>query len=141
MSKYSFKKFQFWLRNISLTNSPNLLSLLVPCAPVNVSTNLSCGTNDLTVSWKTSSVPVFSTLDYSATAVPLTGNISSVSCTTSGTSCSLSGLQCGQTYNVSVKAYTGSCNGPYSPPQTVQTGNKDVDDGKMIISMNCILLL
>ncbi len=135
MSKYSFKKFQFWLRNISLTNSHNLLSLLVPCAPVNVSTNLSCGTSDLTVSWS-SAAPVFSSLDYSATAVPLAGNISSVSCQTSGANCSLSGLQCGQTYNVSVKASTGSCSGPYSPPQTVQTGNKDVDDGRIIISMN-----
>ncbi|KAI3375007.1 hypothetical protein L3Q82_021535, partial [Scortum barcoo] len=91
----------------------------VPCAPEDVSTSLSCGTNDLTVSW-TAAAPIFSSLNYSATAVPLAGNISSISCQTVGANCSLS-LQCGQTYNVSVKASTGSCSGPYSLPQTVQT--------------------
>ncbi|XP_018532382.1 mucin-4 isoform X2 [Lates calcarifer] len=89
----------------------------VPCAPQNVSTNLLCGTNDLMVSWILSPEP----LNYSVTAVPLDGNISSVTCRTDTASCSLSALQCGQTYNVSVKASSGSCSGPYSSPQTVQT--------------------
>ncbi|XP_071348392.1 LOW QUALITY PROTEIN: pneumococcal serine-rich repeat protein-like [Trachinotus anak] len=89
----------------------------VPCAPQNVSTNLLCGTDDLMVSWILSPEP----FNYSATAVPLAGNISSVSCHSNSASCSLTGLQCGQTYNVSVKASSGSCSGPYSSPQTVQT--------------------
>ncbi|XP_008304956.1 fibronectin type III domain-containing protein 7-like, partial [Stegastes partitus] len=89
----------------------------VPCAPGNVTTNLLCGTSDLTVTW----IPAAEPLNYSAVAQPLTGNISSVTCHTDGAACVLSGLQCGQTYNVSVRASSGSCSGPYSPPQTVQT--------------------
>ncbi len=114
-----------------------VLSLSVPCAPVNVSTNLLCGTNDLTVSWLPSTVP----LNYSVTAMPMAGNISSVSCDTSNANCTLRGLQCGQTYNVSVKASSGSCSGPYSHPQTVQTGDKNDDNEGIIISMSYILLL
>ncbi|XP_039458353.1 fibronectin type III domain-containing protein 7-like [Oreochromis aureus] len=93
----------------------------VPCAPGNISTDLSCSTNDLTVSWISSSA----SLNYSVTAVPLAGNITSVICHTNGASCVLSGLQCGQTLNVSVEASSGICNGPHSPPQTVQTGPCD----------------
>ncbi|KAM3604918.1 uncharacterized protein V6R79_017981 [Siganus canaliculatus] len=89
----------------------------VPCAPVNVSTNLLCGTNDLMVSWTPSAAP----LNYSITAVPLAGNTSSVVCDTSRANCSLSGLQCGLTYNVTVRASRGSCSGPSSQPQTVHT--------------------
>ncbi|XP_047445276.1 mucin-4-like [Mugil cephalus] len=89
----------------------------VPCAPGNVSTDLSCVTNDVTVSWTASAVP----LNYSATAMPLGGNASAVTCSTNSASCVLSGLQCGQTYNVSVKASSGSCSGSYSPTQTLRT--------------------
>uniref|UniRef100_A0A8C4IPM8 Fibronectin type-III domain-containing protein n=1 Tax=Dicentrarchus labrax TaxID=13489 RepID=A0A8C4IPM8_DICLA len=84
----------------------------------NVTTNLLCGTSDMTVSWIPNALP----FNYSVIAVPLAGNISSVTCKTSHANCSLSGLQCGQTYNVSVKASSGSCSGPYSHPQIVQTG-------------------
>lgn len=104
---------------------------------MNISTNLLCGTNDLLVSWILSAVP----LNYTVSAVPLSGNISSVTCDTSQANCSLSGLQCGQTYNVSVKASSGSCSGPYSRPQTVQTGNKDDANERIITSMNYIFLL
>uniref|UniRef100_A0A671WP98 Fibronectin type-III domain-containing protein n=1 Tax=Sparus aurata TaxID=8175 RepID=A0A671WP98_SPAAU len=89
----------------------------VPCAPLNITTNLLCGTNDVMVRWRLSAVP----LNYSVTAMLLPGNISSATCDTHQANCTLSGLQCGQTYNVSVKASSGSCTGPCSPPQTVQT--------------------
>lgn len=69
-------------------------------------------------------------LNYSVKVVPLAGNISSLTCDTEHANCSLSGLQCGQTYNVSVKASSTSCSGPYSQPQPVKTGNKD--DGNEI---------
>lgn len=96
-----------------------------------------CGTNDATISWNIySAVP----LNYSVAAVSLAENISSVLCQTSSGSCRLIGLQCGETYNVSVKASSGSCSGQFSPPQTVETGNKDVDDIRMIISTKCVLL-
>ncbi|KAK5888908.1 hypothetical protein CesoFtcFv8_014958 [Champsocephalus esox] len=90
----------------------------VPCPPEDFSTSLMCGTNDATVSWNIySAVP----LNYSVAAVSLAENISSVLCQTSSGSCRLIGLQCGETYNVSVKASSGSCSGHFSPPQTVET--------------------
>ncbi|XP_028988094.1 mucin-4-like [Betta splendens] len=89
----------------------------VPCAPQNISTSLACGTNILTVSWTSAPEP----LNYSVTAVILGGNTTSASCRTSTTSCDLDGLQCGQTYNVSVQASSGSCIGPCSSAQTVET--------------------
>lgn len=114
-----------------------ILSLSVPCSPQNISTNLSCGTNSLTVSWIPSDVP----LNYTATAVLLGGNRSSVTCQTTGTSCSLSDLQCEQTYNVSVKASSsGSCTGPCSSPQTVKTGNTKYTDYERIKCPSSILL-
>lgn len=86
------------------------------------------------VSWIPSAAP----LNHSVTAVPLAGNISSVTCDTSHANCSLRALQCGQTYNVSVKASSGSCSGPYSQPLTIQTGNKDDEDEKIRMSIICI---
>lgn len=120
------------LRKVFVINSHCVLFLSVPCAPGNISTDLSCSTNDLTVSWISSSAY----LQYSVTAVPLTGNVTSVICHTDGASCVLSGLQCGQTFNVSVEVSSGSCKGPHSPPQTVQTGNND-GYCKSIISSIC----
>ncbi|XP_058478916.1 mucin-4-like [Solea solea] len=87
----------------------------VPCAPQNISMNLLCGTNDLMVSW----VPSLNPLKYTVTALPLSG--SAVTYYTSNASLSLSGLQCGGTYNVTIKASSGSCSGAYSAPQTIQT--------------------
>lgn len=106
--------------------------MLVPCAPANISTHLLCGTDDLMASWIPAAVP----LSYRVTAVPLAGNMTSVTCDTSHANCSLSGVQCGQTYNVSVRASSGSCSGPYSQPQTVQTGNRINGNEKMILSPN-----
>lgn len=103
-----------------LSNSHFMSSVLVPCAPTNISANLLCGTNDLVVGWN-SSVP----LNYSVKVVPLAGNISSLTCDTRHAHCRLNGLQCGQTYNVSVKASSANCSGPYSHPQTVRTGIKN----------------
>lgn len=114
-------KYSFLVSNTLLTNSHNALSLSVPCAPTNITTNLLCGTNDLMVSW----IPPSAALNYSVRAVPLVVNVSSVTCVTAQANCSLATLQCGRAYNVSVKASSGSCSSPYSHPQTVQTGEKD----------------
>nr|XP_020471689.1 fibronectin type III domain-containing protein 7-like [Monopterus albus]XP_020471690.1 fibronectin type III domain-containing protein 7-like [Monopterus albus] len=103
----------------------------VPCAPQNISSNLTCGSNILTVSWISSAVA----LNYHVTAVPLAGNTSSLSCQTNSSSCSVSGLQCGQTYNVSVKACSAGCSGVSSTPQTVQTG--PCQPGGLSVSFFC----
>lgn len=110
------------------------LFLLVPCAPTNTTTNLLCGTNDLVVSWN-SSVH----LNYSVRVVPLAGNLSSLTCDTSYANCRLNGLQCGQTYNVSVKASSANCSGPYSLPQTVRTGIKN-DGNEIRTAIFCRLI-
>uniref|UniRef100_A0A674MQ79 Fibronectin type-III domain-containing protein n=1 Tax=Takifugu rubripes TaxID=31033 RepID=A0A674MQ79_TAKRU len=107
---YFYTKKQF-------SNSHFISSFSVPCAPANISTNLLCGTNDLVVNWSSSSVP----LNYSVKVVALAGNISSLTCDTKHANCSLSGLQCGQTYNVSVKASSKSCSGPYNDGNEIRT--------------------
>lgn len=113
---FYFFSIVFWKY---LSKSRLISSLLVPCAPTNVSTNLLCGTNELVVGWN-ASVP----LNYSVTVVPLAGNFSSLTCDSSHATCRLSGLRCGQTYNVSVKASSANCSGPSSHPHTVRTGTK-----------------
>ncbi|XP_049603206.1 pneumococcal serine-rich repeat protein [Syngnathus scovelli] len=103
--------------NCVSSNSTPIWQAPVPCAPVDVDTTLSCSTNDLTVSWTNSFWP----LNYSVTATPLSGNMTSAVCSTDSTTCSLSSLHCGHTYNVSVKGCYGDCPGPYSVPQTIMT--------------------
>lgn len=98
----------------------------MPCAPVNVSTQLDCDTNIVTVSWDSAAMP----LNYSVIAIA--PDDSSVSCDTGDTTCDLSGLQCGQLYTVKVMASLGTCSGPYSAPLSIHTGNKDVGgDGEV----------
>lgn len=116
--------------NILLTNSNHSMSLShsVPCAPTGITTNLQCGTNALVVSWIRSAVA----LNYSVRAVPLAGNTSSASCVSAQSNCTLPALQCGWMYNISVKASSGSCSSPYSPPQTIHTGNSNKGNNKTI---------
>lgn len=130
--KKSHQYFMHHNLNIRVTNFHNVLSLLVPCAPGNISTELVCGTNDLTVSWNSSAI----LLSYSVTARPLDGTVSPVTCSTNSTSCSLSSLQCGQTYNITVKASSGGCSGPCSTPQFVETGNKNIGINLLTMSIN-----
>ncbi|XP_047223920.1 fibronectin type III domain-containing protein 7-like [Girardinichthys multiradiatus] len=94
----------------------------VPCTPESVTTDLQCGTNDLTVSWASSPLP----LNYSVKAVTLDGS-GPITCNTNNASCVLRGFQCGQTLNISVKASSVSCSGPYSPMQTVRTEANNSD--------------
>ncbi|XP_023191873.1 uncharacterized protein LOC111608990 [Xiphophorus maculatus] len=100
----------------------------VPCAPENVTAYLLCDTSDLTVSWKSSPLP----LSYSVMAVPLDGS-SPVTCNTNNASCVLTGFHCGQALNISVKASSKSCSGPYSPVQTVHTGPCSSQNLKAVI--------
>lgn len=104
------------------------LSHSVPCAPTGITANLQCGTNTLVVSWMQSAAA----LNYSVRAVPLAGNTSSAYCVSSHSNCSLPTLQCGWMYNISVKASSSSCSSPYSPPQTIHTGNSDEENSKTI---------
>lgn len=112
-----------WLQNPFCADNHDISSLSVPCAPVNVTAIQLCGTDGVRVSWAPSALP----FNYSVSAALLDGSSSSATCDTSLSNCDLSGLQCGQAYNVSVKASSGSCSGPYSFPQTVHTGR--VEDG------------
>uniref|UniRef100_A0A7N6FH25 Fibronectin type-III domain-containing protein n=1 Tax=Anabas testudineus TaxID=64144 RepID=A0A7N6FH25_ANATE len=87
-----------------------------PCTPTNVSSLLICSAGSAQVSW----APSANALSYAVKATSAE-QILNLTCQTTGTSCSLSDLQCEQTYNVSVKASSGSCTGPCSSPQTVKT--------------------
>ncbi|MEQ2202743.1 hypothetical protein XENOCAPTIV_014207 [Xenoophorus captivus] len=70
--------------------------------PLSLKTDLQCGTNDLTVSWASSPLP----LNYSVKAVTLDGS-GPITCNTNNASCVLRGIQCGQTLNIScASSYT-----------------------------------
>ncbi|KAJ8274470.1 hypothetical protein COCON_G00090950 [Conger conger] len=76
-----------------------------PCAPQNVSASLVCANSTALVTWDGSEGAVA----YNATAMGRSGDVRS--CRTIDTSCHLQGMQCGQTYDITVTAYSETCGG------------------------------
>ncbi|XP_069497964.1 serine-rich adhesin for platelets-like [Ambystoma mexicanum] len=76
-----------------------------PCTASQVVTLIDCDTNTATVSWQAAegAVNYTSTLSRQGEGPH--------SCYTMGTTCDVSGLQCGQTYNVTVTAFSEECRG------------------------------
>ncbi|XP_053549799.1 uncharacterized protein LOC128641237 [Bombina bombina] len=72
-----------------------------PCAPQNVKAVVLCGLNLTTVSWDLTPGA------WNYTAVVTGGE--ERSCSTSGSACNIQGLECGQTYNVTVRATGEQC--------------------------------
>uniref|UniRef100_A0A3B3DY71 Fibronectin type-III domain-containing protein n=1 Tax=Oryzias melastigma TaxID=30732 RepID=A0A3B3DY71_ORYME len=89
--------------------------LSVPCAPVDVKVSVNCSTEDLTISWSSSSPAE----KYSA--VISGGTDQPRYCNSTDTYCTLGGLRCGSLYNVSVSSFNGTCLSPPSSEVTVQT--------------------
>ncbi|XP_064190128.1 uncharacterized protein LOC135254105 [Anguilla rostrata] len=88
----------------------------VPCVPKNVSADVNCSSNSMTVSWAGSA----GADSYTATLED--GDGRSTNCQALGaTSCNVSGLNCGKTYHVTVAASDGYCTSPESPATDVQS--------------------
>lgn len=88
----------------------------VPCVPQNVSTDLDCATNDLTVRWEYSHGADF----YIASAAGPDG--AAHICQTADTSCVIPGLSCGRSYAVYVVASNFKCNSSESVRVIRETG-------------------
>ncbi|XP_036072147.1 fibronectin type III domain-containing protein 7-like [Oryzias melastigma] len=100
--------------NCSSTSTPVSMDS-VPCAPVDVKVSVNCSTEDLTISWSSSSPAE----KYSA--VISGGTDQPRYCNSTDTYCTLGGLRCGSLYNVSVSSFNGTCLSPPSSEVTVQT--------------------
>lgn len=59
-------------------------------------------------------------VNYSATA--MAGDGTALRCKTEDSSCTMTNLQCGQQYNVTVKAISSTCEGHSSVPDIVNSG-------------------
>lgn len=88
-----------------------------PCAPTDLSVTYNMSAGLAQVTW----TPARGARNYSVQAV--TGQGLTDACNTTGGSCFLRGLQCGQIYNVTVKAHNMACNdGMTSERHRLMTG-------------------
>lgn len=94
----------------------NIISLSVPCVPLNVKGVMKCSTNTLQASWDAAAgaESYISTLWRS-------GGFSS-SCLTADQRCLFTDLQCAQTYMFSVVATNNRCNSSESAMISARTG-------------------
>lgn len=93
-----------------------ILSLPVPCTPLNVTAVRDCGANSITVSWTMNSGAIF----YVAMAKDSNNRI--YSCNSMDLSCKISGLNCATNYNITVLSSNLFCNSTESDVFTIKTG-------------------
>ncbi|XP_034531079.1 uncharacterized protein LOC117806306 [Notolabrus celidotus] len=86
----------------SLRSPPKKIKT-APCAPDNVTAELSCEEHGATVMWGHSSLAV----SYLLTATGMDGHV--VSCSTSVNNCTLAHLHCGQMYSLNITARGENC--------------------------------
>lgn len=93
-----------------------IISLTVPCVPLNIQTLVECSTNRVWGSWDAAPGAM-----YYISTLKGTGGYST-SCQTANQRCLFSGLQCAQTYMFSVMASNNRCNSSKSTMDTGTTG-------------------
>lgn len=81
-----------------------LLLVLGPCQPSGIEAVTDCEADSATISWQ----PSVGAVSYVAELTASSGH--ATRCATNHTNCELSSLQCGEEYNVTVKALGHSCN-------------------------------
>lgn len=87
-----------------------------PCEPQRVRADLQCGTNMATMHWE----EVEGVELYSASAI--CGMGTSLRCNSTNSTCQFSNLKCGETYMLSVTAFSNMCYSEVSSTVEVQTG-------------------
>ncbi|KAG5847415.1 hypothetical protein ANANG_G00125810 [Anguilla anguilla] len=101
----------------------------VPCAPQNVSASLVCANDTALVTWDGSEGAVA----YNATALGRDGDTRS--CRTVDTSCHLPGMRCGQTYDITVTAYSETCGGFHSTAFVFTAG--PCPPSNVVVALEC----
>ncbi|XP_037642392.1 tenascin-N-like [Sebastes umbrosus] len=100
--------------NCSSIPSQALILNSAPCPPQNVSAEVSCSSNDMTISWD-----AIREADHFLVSVIAVSGGTSESCNTTNTACSISNVTCGDTFRVQVTSVRGSCRSQHS--QTLST--------------------
>lgn len=93
------------------------MSFSGPCPPQHVAVDLQCGSGIAVVSWEDR----FDVELYAAKAVKTSGS-QVHNCTSAGSTCQFSALDCGETYNVTVVAYSQGCSSQASSIVSFHTG-------------------
>ncbi|TNN67818.1 Fibronectin type III domain-containing protein 7 [Liparis tanakae] len=96
--------------------SQALVLTSAPCPPQNVSSEVSCGSNDVTVSWDADSEA-----EHFVVSVTSADGGGGESCNTTSTACSVSNLTCGSTFRVQVASVRGACRSQPGPAHSVRS--------------------
>lgn len=92
---------------------------LAPCPPQNVSAEVSCSSNDMTISWD-----AIRGADHFLVLVIADDGGTSKSCNTTNTACSISNVTCGNTFSVHVTSVRGACRSQHSQTLSILSGMK-----------------
>uniref|UniRef100_A0A3Q3F0T0 Fibronectin type-III domain-containing protein n=1 Tax=Kryptolebias marmoratus TaxID=37003 RepID=A0A3Q3F0T0_KRYMA len=103
------------IRTILTLYDVEYLLVSVPCGPEDVRASVSCGTNELTVTWNMSA----SAENYTTTVSSGVGQ--TLHCNSTETQCTMAGLLCESSYTVTVSSITGTCSSLPSSEISVQT--------------------
>ncbi len=93
--------------------------LTAPCPPRNVSAEISCSSNDVTISWD-----AIREADHFLVSVIADNGGISESCNTTNTACSISNVTCGNTFSVQVTSVRGTCRSQHSETHNLLSGGK-----------------
>lgn len=94
-----------------------------PCPPQNVTAQVNCMSNDLTISWD-----AIREAEYFLVSVTEDNGGSRESYNTTTTACSISNLTCGNTFGVQVTSVRGDCRSRHSQTRSIMSGMKPVED-------------
>ncbi|XP_008280490.1 mucin-19 [Stegastes partitus] len=87
-----------------------------PCPPQNVNAQVSCSSNDMTVSWD-----AVGDADHFLVSITAENGGTSELCNTTNTACSISNATCGDKFTVHVSSVRGDCRSRHSLTQSIQS--------------------
>ncbi|XP_067331701.1 fibronectin-like [Channa argus] len=99
--------------NCSSIPSDALMFKSTPCPPQNVSAQVNCLSNDLTISWN-------GNREADHFLVSINGGFTKL-CNTTNTSCSITNVTCGNTITAQVTSVRGDCSSQHSETQSILT--------------------
>ncbi|XP_029686708.1 fibronectin type III domain-containing protein 7-like [Takifugu rubripes] len=102
--------------NCSSIPSQAQMVTTAPCPPQNVSVNVSCPSNDISISWNTTGAADH----FLVSVIPDNGGASE-SCNTTNTACSIRNVTCGHTFSVHVTSVRGSSHSQHSQTISIQS--------------------
>ncbi|XP_044075214.1 uncharacterized protein LOC122886733 [Siniperca chuatsi] len=100
--------------NCSSIPSQALMFNSAPCPPQNVSAEVHCSSNDMTITWD-----AIREADHFLVSVIAENGGTSESCNTTNTACSISNVTCGNTFRVQVTSVRGACRGRHSQTHSI----------------------